>query len=162
MDVLGAESPKFNRVRASAAGQTAHYARVGEIVGHPDEQKDINNVTFHPAISRCQLLLYLVSQCFVWIYTVVLLKNVFLDVRVCLHVMTNYSDERALVQYLPFNRLLLLDSRHIQTKRADCDITLVSDTVFFRRYKFLGEQFVVFPDLAWTAVTHVKMKEETA
>lgn len=76
--------------------------------------------------------------------------------------MTNYSDEQTLVQYLPFNRLLPLDSRHLQTKRADCDITLVSGTVFFQRYKFLGEQSVVFPDLAWTAVTHMKMKEETA
>lgn len=153
MDVHGAKNPKFNRVRASAAGQTVPCGRVGEIVGHPDEQKDINNVMFHSAISRCQLLLYLVSQYFVWIYTVVLLKNLFLDVRVCLHVMTNYSDEQTLVQYLPFNRVLPLDSCHLQTKRADCDITLVSDTVFFRPDKFLVEQFVVFPDLAWTAVT---------
>lgn len=80
MDVHGAKNPKFNRVRASRAGHTVHCGRVGEIVRHPDEQKDINNVISHSAISRCQLLLYLVSQCFVWIYTVVLLKNLLLDV----------------------------------------------------------------------------------
>lgn len=85
-----------------------------------------------------------------------------MDVHVCSHVMTNYSDEQTLAQNLPFNRLLQLDSRYLLTKRADCDITLGSDKVFFRRRKFLGEQFVVFPDLAWTPVTHMKMREETA